>query len=186
MAETEHVAQLDAFDRLSVCLYRLGITVFSVALIALSVWYLLPLSSYTPSTGSQYWLLIFLMIGSALSAANVHVYNKYVRAVIAWASWIGLVLFCTDMELQRVWLSLGFFCVTFSGIALKESFCFKVLGLKLVPLLLAMSIGLLALNLSFYAAVIFFFSGIILMYLSIKKWRMPLHFDIGNKANYQI
>lgn len=186
MAETEHIAQLDNFDRLSVCLYRLGITVFSGSLIALAVWYLLPLSSFTPSVNSQYWILVLIMVGSALSAANVHVYNKYVRAVIAWSSWIGLVLFYSDMELQRVWLSLGFLLVTFSGIALKESFCFKVFGLKLVPLLLATSVGLLAFSLTIYAAILLFISGVILMYLSIQKWRMPLHFDIGNKANYEI
>ncbi|MEI8597035.1 hypothetical protein P4S64_03275 [Vibrio sp. M60_M31a] len=41
----------------------------------------------------------------------------------------------SDYDLSRVWLSLGFVFVTFSGIALKESFCFKVPGLKLVPAL---------------------------------------------------
>ena len=29
-------------------------------------------------------------------------------------------------------------------------------------------------------------SGLLLAVLSIQKWRMPLHFDIGDKTKYQI
>ena len=28
--------------------------------------------------------------------------------------------------------------------------------------------------------------GILLLILSIQKWRMPLHFDIGDKTKYQV
>ena len=29
-------------------------------------------------------------------------------------------------------------------------------------------------------------SGVLLLVLAIQKWRMPLHFDIGDKTKYQI
>ena len=28
--------------------------------------------------------------------------------------------------------------------------------------------------------------GVLLLILSIQKWRMPLHFDIGDKEKYQV
>lgn len=92
----------------------------------------------------------------------------------------------SDAEQTRIWLSLGFLFVSFSGIALKESFCFKVLGLKLVPVLLASTTLSLWLEQSLVSSVLLALAGLVMGYLSIAKWRMPLHFDIGNKANYEI
>lgn len=180
MANIEHQETLDSLDKLSVCLYRLGISLFALTLIALAmVVYGVFLQGYQ-------WALTSICVAGALSAANVHIYSKRVRVVICWSSWIGLILMVSDFELSRVWLALGFIFVTFSGIALKESFCFKVPGLKLVPVLLATATFSFWYELPILAALSMLIAGLIMGYLSIAKWRMPLHFDIGIKDNYEV
>lgn len=183
MANPEHQEVLDSFDKVSVCLYRGGISLFSVSLLYLAV----ILSGIDESLLSHYPIaLLLIAVSAAFSAGNVHVYSKFVRAAISWSAWIGILLMLSDSGFERIWLSLGFIFVTFSGIALKESFCFKVMGLKLVPMILALSVFLLWINQTQIASFLVGLSGLIIGYLSIAKWRMPLHFDIGNKANYQV
>lgn len=183
MANTEHQETLDSLDKISVCLYRFGITLFAMALLVFSVL----ISGAISSSPLVYQTsVIALCVAGALSAANVHVYSKHVRAVISWAHWIGLVLMVSDLEFQRTWLGLGFIFVTFSGIALKESFCFKVPGLKMVPAFLAVATFALWFNLPILAAITMLLAGLVMGFLSFAKWRMPLHFDIGIKANYEV
>ena len=183
MANPEYKETLDRLDQVSVCLYRAGISFFALSLLMLSA----ILSGMLPALeGYDSLTLLAICISSALSAANLHVYSKHVRAVICWSAWIGILLMLSDASESRVWLSLGFLFVTFSGIALKESFCFKVLGLKLVPVLLALSTFSLWLEQPWGGSVLLALAGLVMGYLSIAKWRMPLHFDIGNKANYEI
>lgn len=182
MANPEYQESLDTLDKLSVCLYRAGISLFAIALLPMAA-HLTGLAQY-PDLWSA--TLVLTCIATALSAANLHVYNKVVRAIIVWSAWIGIILMLSDVQQNRVWLSLGFLFITLSGIALKESFCFKVVGLKLVPLLLASTVLLLWLNLALYAALVMIVASLIIGYLSYQKWCMPLHFDIGIKANYEI
>lgn len=183
MADIDYQETLDFWDKLSVSLYRAGISLFSISLIGFSAlafdWFS-GLGEYYRSA------LVMIAIAAALSAANVHIYSKTVRLVISWSSWVALVLMLSDFELSRVWLSLGFVFVTFSGIALKESYCFKVPGLKLVPVLLAVSSFALCFGFQVVAAIAMMIAGFIMGYLSIAKWRMPLHYDIGIKANYEV
>ncbi len=183
MADIDHQETLDFLDKLSVCLYRAGISLFSLALISFAV----VACGWIDVLAEHYrTVLVVIGIAAALSAANVHIYSKAVRLVISWSSWIALLLMLSDVDLSLVWLSLGFVFVTFSGIALKESYCFKVPGLKLVPVLLAVSVVALYLNYLFVAAIAMLLAGLIMGYLSIAKWKMPLHFDIGIKANYEV
>ncbi|GAB2662556.1 DUF2301 domain-containing membrane protein [Vibrio panuliri] len=182
MANPEYQEKLDSLDKLSVCLYRTGISLFAIALLFLA----LSLSSLFNLTHTLSLSLLITGIAAAMCAANLHVYNKWVRTIIVWSAWIGILLILSDPQQGRVWLSLGFLFITLSGLALKESFCFKVLGLKVVPILLASSIGLLYFTQTIYASILLALTGLIVGYLSFKKWQMPLHFDIGIKANYEI
>lgn len=183
MANPEHEEVLDYFDKLSVCLYRTGISLFALSLFMLAV---IQLNWDGPWASYSRVVLITLCVSAALAAANLHIYSKHIRAVISWSAWVGIVLMLSDPDLKRIWLSLGFLFVTFSGIALKESFCFKVVGLKLVPLLLAVATLSLCLNQRVITAVTLAICALVMGYLAWAKWRMPLHFDIGIKANYQI
>ncbi len=90
------------------------------------------------------------------------------------------------LSTNQLWVAYGFMFVCLSGVALKESFCFKVVGLKLVPLLLMVAVAGFALNRPVWSIVVLVIACAILGYLAYEKWKMPLHFDIGNKANYQI
>ncbi len=183
MANPEHKEVLDGLDKLGVCLYRAGISLFALSLLVFSVM----LSGISGDFAPAYsFALLAICISCALSAANIHIYSKNVRAAICWSAWGGILLMLSDSEQTRIWLSLGFIFITFSGIALKESFCFKVVGLKFVPLLLAASTLSLWLQQYLVASVLMALSALIMGYLSIMKWRMPLHYDIGIKANYEI
>ena len=183
MANPEHEEVLDYLDKLSVCLYRIGISLFALSLLVFAV---MLSGMVTKPLDYQQFILLLMGVSGALSASNIHVYNKLIRTIISWSAWIGLVLMISDVEQTRSWLSVGFIFVTFSGIALKESFCFKVVGLKLVPALLALTTFSLYFEVLFLASMLMTISSFIIGYLSFAKWRMPLHFDIGNKASYEI
>ncbi len=79
MANTEHQETLDSLDKISVCLYRFGITLFAMALLVFSV---LVSGAISSSLLVYQTSVIALCVAGALSAANVHVYSKHVRAVI--------------------------------------------------------------------------------------------------------
>jgi uncharacterized integral membrane protein len=76
--------------------------------------------------------------------------------------------------------------VTLSGLAFKESFCFSIPGLKLVPLALAVSWFALVVDLPVYAGSILFPAACLYFFMALRKAQMPLHFDIGDKSAYQI
>lgn len=183
MANPEYQEELDRTDKLSVCLYRVGISLFSLAslvLAALSYEAIAIGSKGSPYELPAYWSLL---IATALCAANIHIYDKKIRMVIAWSGWISILL---ASMLSPVWLTLGFSFITFSGIALKESFCFKVPGLKLVPVCLVIAVLCMMLSKLLVLSALLLVVGLVMGFLSVKKWQMPLHFDIGIKANYQI
>ncbi|MCW8345413.1 DUF2301 domain-containing membrane protein [Vibrio sp. ZSDZ65] len=186
MANPEHREELDKLDKVSVCFYRFGISLFSIALFGCAFIASHQLKLITlPDNASQVVILVFCL-ASVFTAANLHVYSKHVRAIIVWSTWLGLLIMLYSAQQNLYWLALGFFFVTFSGIALKESFCFKVYGLKLVPLFLAMNTLFILLEYWQGVLVCSSITGLIMMYLAVQKWRMPLHFDIGIKANYEI
>ncbi|MUK71081.1 DUF2301 domain-containing membrane protein [Aliivibrio fischeri] len=187
MASIDHIEKLDALDKLSVVTYRTGITLFGITLIVFSLAIADDIGFILIKNDYLMELALALFAGSsAMSAANLHVYDKKVRLIITWSAWIGLVLLITIDSEILAWLPIGFLCACFSGIALKESFCFKVIGLKAIPFLLCISILMLAIEVWLIAIICLFLSGVIFIFLAIQKWKMPLHFDIGNKANYQI
>lgn len=175
MANPEHQEELDTLDKMSVLGYRLGISLLSVSYVLLAI------TSLQGNTFSASNLL--LASSAALIGANLHIYDKKIRAVIVWSAWVGLLVLIVG---EQALLAQIFLCITFSGTCLKESFCFKVPGLRLIPLLLGLSLLGQYLQFSWLTFVSALLTSLILGFLSIKKWRMPLHFDIGIKANYQI
>lgn len=185
MANPEHQETLNHFDIFSVILYRIGITLIALSFASLGYSYFSTVHQIVVPELSLHTNQIVLAISATLCAANIHVYSKAIRVIISWSTWIGLVCLVIDAN-QYMWLSFGFFAITASGIALKESFCFQVFGLKAIPVLLILVV--LALHQSWLSVAGFclLFSALIYLRLAIAKWRMPLHFDIGIKANYEI
>lgn len=186
MANPEYTEKLDTHDKISVCLYRTGISLFAVAMFAYSLVASSMIGVFSLSPFVALATVMTLCVASALTAGNLHVYSKHVRSIIVGATWIGLLVMLFGGIDVSSWIALGFLFVTFSGVALKESFCFKVYGLKFVPVLLALNT--LFIGQGYWQGVMVCSAvvGIIMTYLAIQKWRMPLHFDIGIKANYEV
>jgi uncharacterized integral membrane protein len=129
-----------------------------------------------------------LALGGVLQASSLHIYDKVIRWLLANATWVGLLVIVIDGG-NGGWLQnfgLGCLFVTLSGLAFKESFCFRIPGLKLVPLALAFSWFALVLDLPVYAGSILFPAAGLYFFMALRKAQMPLHFDIGDKAAYQI
>ncbi len=100
MANTEHQETLDFLDKLSVCLYRAGISVFAIALVGLAALE----SQWLDGVDGRYRAVFAVFaIAGAMSASNIHVYSKSVRTIISWSGWIGVILMVCDPELNRVW-----------------------------------------------------------------------------------
>ncbi|MCF3099511.1 hypothetical protein EHZ86_20160, partial [Aeromonas australiensis] len=83
-------------------------------------------------------------------------------------------------------LVLGAALATLAGLAFKEQFCFAIPGIKLVPVLLPLLWLLEWWRVELAAALVALVCGALLTLLALAKWRMPLHFDIGDKGRYQI
>ena len=133
------------------------------------------------------------MLGStALAVADLHLYDKRVRWVVGASGWAGAALSFVGLGLGGVagtWIAhagLGFLFVALSALALKERFCFRIPGLRAVPLLLAVSLVPLLAGRPAPAAVVLFAAGAVFALLAVAKARMPLHFDVGNKDAYQV
>lgn len=177
MADPHHVPELDGFDRATVALYRLGVVGSAIALGVLAIgawqgWDLAPVRAA-------------LLAATALTVVNLHLYDKRVRWVIGASAWVGAVL----VALGGHWpgyAGLGFLFVSLSAVALKERFCFKIPGLRAVPLLLALALVPLVLDAGTLAAVVLAPAAVLYAVLSVAKLRMPLHFDVGDRSRYQI
>ncbi len=72
------------------------------------------------------------------------------------------------------------------GLSYKEYFCFRVFGLNFQPIFVAVLWLAIALNWTILVQIFSVICGLLLLVLSIQKWRMPLHFDIGDKSKYQV
>lgn len=182
MADPHHQEELDAFDRTTVTLYRAGIGVASVGLLV---------HAGALATGASIpgrWLVL---LGVAAIAADLHLYDKRIRWVFGAAAWVGVVL--SAFPGLDGWpgalvsdAGLGFLYVTLSGVALKEQFCFRLPLMQAVPVLLATSLVPLVLGAALPASALSAGAGVLLGVLAVAKWRMPLHFDIGDRSRYQI
>ena len=184
MAHPDHVSELDGFDRFTVSAYRTG---FFLAAAGLLSWALALLGS--GSVEGARWATV---VGITLSVANIHLYDKRIRWLVPALGWGGLLALSASHLISADWVSSalhlggGLQLAALSALALKEQFCFRIPGLRAVPLFLALGIfasffGSLSLAAGLFALA----SGVIGM-LAVAKVRMPLHFDIGDRSHYQI
>ncbi|RRJ85193.1 DUF2301 domain-containing membrane protein [Aestuariirhabdus litorea] len=180
MADPNVIATLDAFDRTLVRIYRTGISLAALYLLsAVGHWAGQPLAPFRQA---------LLMLAATLMASSLHLYDKRIRYALLMSTLLGLLWAALAPRLGVPALPLlveGLLLVTLSGVAFKESHCFRVVGLRWVPLLLlamvlarAAGSGTLAVSLSLVA-------GGLMGYLALRKWQMPLHYDIGDRSKYQ-
>lgn len=181
MADPHIKPEMDGLDYLMVVLYRLGMVISGLGLLLLA-------ADVLGVYAFHHYPLWLLALGGVLQASSLHIYDKLIRWFLANATWVGLLVIVIDGG-NGSWLQifgLGCLFVTLSGLAFKESFCFRIPGLKLVPLALALSWFALIVDLPVYAGSLLFPAAGLYCFLALRKARMPLHFDIGDKAAYKI
>ncbi|KGQ71284.1 membrane protein [Chelonobacter oris] len=168
MADPHIRSPMDFWDYLTVILYRSG---FVVAVPAVG---LLP---YYPD-----WATKGVLLAAVLCASSLHIYLKHFRLLLQLATWVAAVCFVFGQPL----LGLGAAFFTLGGLCYKEYFCFRVFALNLQPLFFAVFWFTLAFQATVPAQVLSAIIALLMLVLSIKKWLMPLHFDIGDKSKYQV
>ncbi len=168
MADPHIKSPMDFWDYLTVIVYRLGFVVASIMVL------LLPYQTELSSSG--------LFIAGAMLASSLHLYLKQFRFIFQFVAWIGLL--CQIFGFPM--LALGAMLLVIGGLSYKEYFCFRVFGLNFQPLLVAVLWLALLLDQVLLYQVVSAISGVLLVVLSIQKWRMPLHFDIGDKTKFEI
>ena len=186
MASPEHTPEMNSLDNMTVALYRTGLTIAAVAALVYSIERIL---------GVQLLGIFYLPVfaaGIALASADVHLYDPKFRWFFPFVSWLGFIILAFAYSLKGATpladiladVSLGLFYVGAGMFALKESFCFRIIGLPLVPLFLCGSIMNRLLGFPAIEPYFLLPAALLLTWLCIAKWRMPLHFDIGDKSLY--
>lgn len=168
MADPHIQSSMDFWDYLTVILYRTGFVV------AAGMTLLLPFSFELGLKG--------LLVASVLLASSLHIYLKHFRLSFQFAVWLALLLYLFDFQMS----AFGALLFTLGGLCYKEYFCFRVKGLNFQPVFVALLWLCSYLQLQWGIIIFSLISGALLLLLSIQKWKMPLHFDIGDKSKYQI
>lgn len=182
MADPDVRSELDTLDRLSVLLYRCGLIVISIALLAQPV----PLVMRPEAAVWPGWAV---QLGAAVCAANLHLYDRRFRWFFPIPAWLGLIVSATPFNLVFVavfaaHVGHALSLVTVSAIALKENLCFRIPGASLAPW--ALAIGAVARPwVPGVSAMMFTIGGVLVALLAAAKLRQPLDFDIGDRSKYQ-
>lgn len=182
MADPNIKAELDKLDKGTIALYRIGMVITGLALLVLAIQQL-----FYPLWFKQ--ALIFLALGALLQASCLHIYSKLVRLLLVNATWFGLWFLSVSFATSGWWggyLGLGAFIVTLSGLAYKESFCFSLTILKVIPVLLVVSWALIVLSFNQWASGGLILSSLLYLYMAWRKIKMPLYFDLGDRSKYEV
>ncbi|MDG6882773.1 Uncharacterized integral membrane protein [Phocoenobacter uteri] len=168
MADPHIQSPMDFWDYLTVIIYRCGFVLAGIMVL------LLP---YQPDIAQ-----IGILIAAVCCASSLHIYLKSFRLILQFATWIALL--CQIIGFNE--LALGGALVTLGGLAFKEYFCFRVPLLNLQPVFVALLWFFIQFNTELLVQIISVIVGGLFIVLAIQKWRMPLHFDIGDKSKFQI
>lgn len=200
MGEEEYFQPLTQQDRISVILYRIGIALATLFILA-GAWFLLNAPQYEGriSFSLLSGVLLLLLYGAVgLSVFLIHLYiGKFHRALkmlyliaviflsVLFVSGRGDVLEVLAARPYGPLLLLPLAgCLGF--ITAKEAFCFRLvegyLLALIMPLYLVVLAGhaLTAKGASYGLALI----AVMLVFFTLRKVFMPLHFDIGDKSAY--
>ncbi|MEC6813578.1 DUF2301 domain-containing membrane protein [Photobacterium toruni] len=169
MADPHIKCELDILDKLTVILYRTAFTLAAIIMMVIGT---------EPHAATP-----FLIVVALLASTTVHIYDKRFRWLIQ-----GAGLFAAIWFIAGLWqpLALGAALFVFSALSIKEYFCFQVKILLLTPLALAGFWFCLIFNVMNIAIGLAMVGAALLAFAAFSKWRMPLHFDIGDKSRYQV
>lgn len=186
-------------DKVAVVVYRTGIAA-SAVIIALAAYMLghspYPNDPYLAAKANLAIIALYTFVG--LSVFFIHLYiSKIHKALkkVYYISVIALVLFfvigkgdALDMLINRTYAPLLLIPVSIclGFITAKEAFCFKLfegyLLAIIMPLyLLLLSTGKMQPEFGFYGLLLI---SAMLIFFTLRKVFMPLHYDIGDKSAY--
>ncbi|MDO4430741.1 MAG: DUF2301 domain-containing membrane protein [Lonepinella koalarum] len=168
MADLHIKSPMDFWDYATVCIYRIG---FILAAIFTA---LLPYYSIQAQLG--------VLVAAACCASSLHIYVKHFRFALQFATWVALLFALFGFST----LALGGAFFTLGGLAFKEYFCFRIFALNFQPIFVSLIWLAFVLHINLLLQVISAISAILFLVLAIQKWRMPFHFDIGDKTKYQV
>lgn len=168
MADPQIKSPMDFWDYLTVIVYRSGFVLATLAVL------LLPYQADIAQKG--------LLIAGAMLGSSLHLYLKQFRLIFQFAAWLGLLAFIFGLPL----IALGAMLLVVGGLSYKEYFCFRIFGLNFQPIFVAVLWFAFVFEQTVLTHLFSLICGVLLLILSIQKWRMPLHFDIGDKKKYQV
>lgn len=197
MADTTHVPDLDDFDRTTVRLYRGAIAVGAMSLLFAGAAHMAA-GTASPEVAVMargwapiLWALFVYATGAVV--IHLHLYARRIRWVVHGLAWTGVVLIVSagavPGESLSFWLQragLGFLFATWSAVALKEQFCFKLPWMRLVPWFFGASLAPLCAGAWLPAGLLLFATGGLLTLLASAKQGQPFHYDIGDKSQYEV
>ncbi|KLV05363.1 membrane protein [Photobacterium aquae] len=169
MADPHIQCELDFLDKLTVLLYRSALTA-SAGILSILAW-----ETQAATTA--------LVIAALLATTTVHIYDKRFRWLI-----LGSALFATCWQLMGLWspLAMGAALFAFSALTIKEYFCFQLKALLVTPVALGGFWFCYVFDQQQISIAFSMTGAILLAVAAFSKWRMPLHYDIGDKSRYQI
>ncbi|MBV7387732.1 hypothetical protein KRX11_03610 [Pasteurellaceae bacterium TAE3-ERU1] len=170
MADPHIQSPMDGWDYLTVIFYRAGFFLAAAG------------TALLPVQAQSHTGFLLLAIASTLCAGSLHIYLKKFRLILQFATWTGLVLALLGLPA----LALGAFFVTLGGLCFKEYFCFRVPLLNLQPLFLALLWAAHTFAGATLTMMLAAISGVLFLWLAVKKALIPLHFDIGDKRKYEV
>jgi len=200
MGEQQLFQPLTRGDRITVVLYRVGI-VLSSAIISIASYMLFNSSRYRNDSLISFKfniLLIFLYISVGLSVFFIHLYVSRFKRNLKKLYYISIaaliVLFIVGKgDVLSVIADKNYgplFLIPLSGclgfITAKEAFCFKLvegylLALIMPVYLLLLSLGGVATKGASYGLMLI---AAMLVFFTMRKVFMPIHYDIGDKSAY--
>ena len=178
MADPQFKEQLDHWDITTVILYRSGLSLAAVSL--------LPPAILPAYVSLAHWLMLLAV---ALCCFAVHIYDKNIRLIIQGCGWLSLLLMLAAQNWPMPWfelLSIGAAYLVFGALCFKESFCFRIPFLRAMPAVFALTWVILATGWTSAHRLLLVVIVLAMAIMAVAKWRMPLHFDIGDKRNYQL
>ncbi|MCB9682997.1 MAG: hypothetical protein H6733_16140 [Alphaproteobacteria bacterium] len=184
MADPHHTPELDGFDRTTVRLYRLGMVLAALGL----AWAAWTIGRGRPVARASY----LTWVGVALCAANLHLYDKRVRWLLAAFAWAGLLVAAFSGVVDDVSTPLvaavtnGLMLAALSGVILKEWFCFRLPLVRYTPILLVFGVFARFVRADVVAAPCYGLAALGVLALAISKLRMPLGHDVGDRSRYQV
>ncbi len=200
MGEKKSFQPLTKEDKITVVLYRVGIVLSTIIIIALTYFLAAHSSSDTSPIGSSIDVLAYVLhVSIGMSVLFIHLYIGRFKTYLRYLYFISLGCLVALLAISNGSLSgalvrypsRALLLLPLSGclgfVTAKEAFCFKLIEGYLLAMimpvyLLLISSSQISGRSAFYGLVLI---AALLVIFTLRKIFMPLAYDIGDKSAYQ-